>query len=140
APSPTAPAALPPSHPPLTTDHCSRPTHHPPRPTTHFPPLPAQLHSPPQAPPILARLIGPDRRRPYRGNQPETRDLQFATDFAPNTLLQSLIEEQMKEHSLSREAVTNRILQVRPEFAKYLDELPPPPGPLDALSFRDTTK
>jgi len=102
-----------------------------------------QLHSPLQAASILARLIGIDRHHPYRPlNQPATCNRQPATspDFDPNALLQSLIEEQMKEHGLSREAVTNLILQVRPEFAKYLDELPPPPSLLDQLSFRDTGK
>ena len=102
-----------------------------------------QLHSPLQAASILARLIGIDNHHPYRPlNQPSTCNLQPATklDFDPNALLQSLIEEQMKEHGLSREAVTNRILQVRPEFAKYLDELPPPPSLLDQLSLRDTRK
>jgi len=102
-----------------------------------------QLHSPLQAASILARLIGIDRHHPYRPiNQPPTSNLQRATnrDFDPNALLQSLIDEQMKEHGLSREAVINRILQVRPEFAKYLDELPPPPRFLDQLSLRDTGK
>src|SRR5262245_4474171 len=99
----------------------------------------AQLHSPLQAASILARLIGPGLS--YPRNKPATRNLQLATsrDFDPNALLQSLIEEQMREHGLSRDAVTNRILQLRPEFAKYLDELPSPSA-LDELRLRDTTK
>jgi phage terminase small subunit len=106
-----------------------------------------QLHSPLQAASILARLIGPDRHRPYRPlNQPATRNLQPATklaanpDFDPNALLQAVIEEQMKEHGLSREAVAHRILQVRPEFAKYLDELPTTPRLIDQLDLRDSGK
>jgi hypothetical protein len=103
----------------------------------------AQLHSPLQAASILARLIGPDRHRPYRPlDQPAPCNLQPAAnhDFDPNALLHSLIQEQMKEHGLSRDDVANRLLQVRPEFAKYLDELPPPPGPLHHLSLRDATR
>src|SRR5262249_11229926 len=71
----------------------------------------AQLHSPLQAASILARLIAPGLSYP---RSPRATSSQARRDFDPNSLLQSLIEEQMREHGLSRDAVTARILQLRP--------------------------
>jgi hypothetical protein len=108
-----------------------------PRPTRR-PTFRIQLHSPLQAASILGRMFRIDRHRPCDPLPSEAG--QALRDFDPTALLRALIEEQVKEHGLSRDAVTTRLLEVRPEFAKYLDELPPASDPQSDHSSRDTAK
>jgi hypothetical protein len=97
----------------------------------------AQIHSPVQAATALARIPGinpktlsqsPGHRPLTLGYRPDSTDFAeaLATDFKVATWLEDLIDKQMAEQGLSREAVTEQLLQIRPEIAKYLRELPDP--------------
>jgi hypothetical protein len=82
-----------------------------------------QLYSPIQAAVALARILGIDSKRaqftrPAPDRQPLIAD--------PSALLEDFIERQMAEQQLSRDAVIECMLQVRPEIVTYLHELPLP--------------
>jgi len=95
----------------------------------------AQIHSPLQAATALARILGinpktlsrsPSHRPLTLGYRPDPTDFveAIAVDFKVSTWLEDLIDKQMNEQGLSREAVAEQLLQIRPEIAKYLRELP----------------
>jgi hypothetical protein len=100
----------------------------------------AQIHSPVQAATALSRILGinaktlshsPAHRPLTLGYRPQPTDFAeaIAVDFKVCTWLEDLIDKQMAEQGLSRDAVAEQLLQVRPEIAKYLRGLPEP-GPL----------
>jgi hypothetical protein len=100
-----------------------------------------QLHSPIQAAVALARIFGIYGRGANRASQPLATDHRTpATDFNVSTWLEDLIQQQIREQGLSRDAVVEHLLQVRREMAKYLGELPDLNKSADGLSVTDTAK
>jgi len=91
-----------------------------------------QLYSPIQAAITLARILGIDRnggrRSRTRASCSDQADFQsvLAADFKVGTWLEDLIQQQMSEQDLPRDAVVESLLRVRPEIAKYLSQLPDP--------------
>jgi hypothetical protein len=95
----------------LTTDHQPPATDHRPLPTDLWP-------LPPNHCPL-----------PTDHCPPTTDHCSPATDHCPG--LEDLIQQQMKEQGLSRDAVVECLLQVRPEIVKYLQCLPRPESQSD---------
>jgi hypothetical protein len=105
-----------------------------------------QLHSPIQAAIALARILGIDGKRAvynaatrYSSDQHDFQAA-MAADFKVGTWLENLIQQQTREHGLSRDAVVESLLQVRPEMARYLQELPDPNNSADELSLIGSTR
>src|SRR5262249_46171418 len=83
------------------------------------------LHSPIQAARLLAQIIGITAKR---NNRPLTTDHRpLTTD--PCLWLEDLIQQQMAEQGLSRAAVIDCLLSIRPEIARYLQQIPEPDQP-----------
>jgi hypothetical protein len=104
------------------------------------------LHSPIQAATALARILGIDGRSSGRrpshplatDHRPLTTD--FAADFKVTSWLEDLIQQQMREQALSRPAVIEILLRLRPEMARYIQELPDPNQAAADLSLLDLAK
>jgi len=102
-----------------------------------------QLHSPVQAASVLARifqLTGPHAC--FRPRKTDHRSLasDLAADFKVGTWLEDLIQQQMREQDLSRDAVVESLLHTRPEIAKYLRELPGPQNQSAPISLPDAAR
>src|SRR5215468_298358 len=100
----------------------------------------ATFHSPIQAAVALARMLGIGRRQ----LDPKTSIASdnIHRDFDPLTLLDDIINDQIRQTGLPRSAVADNLVQVRPEIAKYIKDLEEAqtPGPFDHLSLKDTAR
>src|SRR5262249_33677103 len=102
-----------------------------------------QLHSPVQAASVLARvfqLTGPHAY--FRPGKTDHRSLasDLAADFKVGAWLEDLIQQQMREQDLPRDAVVESLIHLRPEIAKYLRELPGPQNQSAPISLPDATR
>src|SRR5262249_35153399 len=102
-----------------------------------------QLHSPVQAASVLARifqLTGPHAY--FRPRKTDHRSLasDLAADFKVSTWLEDLIQQQMREQDLPRDAVVESLIHRRPEIAKYLRELPGPQNQSAPISLPDAAR